>query len=157
MHPSSCFAARLNRSVEDPVPYSKEALRQDLLRVRIAWEDSQATRDRNAIYGYLSAVFDLVMWWAAEDRAVSRARWALRLQGIDLQITDEPLAAVILCTADRQKVDKRTRSKWSRMMRYAAEFKRNAEPLAAFIQRNGGINKCASRFSRCRRVAKEPR
>ena len=30
MHPSSCFAARLNRSAKDPVPYSKEALRQDL-------------------------------------------------------------------------------------------------------------------------------
>ena len=29
------------------------------------------------------------------------------------------------------------------MMRYAAEFKTNAEPLAAFVQRKGGINKCA--------------
>ena len=35
-----------------------------------------------------------------------------------------------LCTADRAKVDKRTRSKWSRVMRYAAEYKTNAEPLA---------------------------
>ena len=68
MHPSSCFAARLKRPAKDPVPYSKEALRQDLLRVRNAWEDCQANRDRNAIYGYLSAVFDLVMWWKAENR-----------------------------------------------------------------------------------------
>jgi hypothetical protein len=35
------------------------------------------------------------------------------------------------------------------MMRYAAEFKTNAEPLAAFVQRKGGINKCAERFTRC--------
>ena len=55
-------------------------------RVRIAWEDCQASRDRNAIYGYLSAVFDLVMWWAAEDRAISRARWALQLQGWTCQL-----------------------------------------------------------------------
>ena len=34
MHPSSCFAARLTRSAKDPVPYSREALKQDLLRVR---------------------------------------------------------------------------------------------------------------------------
>jgi hypothetical protein len=67
------------KSAKDPVPYSREVLRQDLTRVRNAWEECQASRDRNAIYGYLSAVFDLVMWWAAEDRAISRARWALRL------------------------------------------------------------------------------
>ena len=98
---------------------------------------------------YLSAVFDLVMWWKAEDRAISRARWALQRQRVDLPTTDEPFAMVILCTADRQKVDNRTRSKWLRVLRYAAEYKTNAEPLAAFIQRKGGINKCASRFTRC--------
>jgi hypothetical protein len=54
---------------------------------------SSAVRDRNAIFGYLSAVFDLVMWWAAENRAVSRARWALKLQGVDATNADEPFAA----------------------------------------------------------------
>ena len=89
------------------------------------------------------------MWWKAEDRAISRARWALRLQGADLPTTDEPFAMVILCTADRAKVDKRTRSKWSRVLRYAEEYKtKNAESLATFIQRKGGINKCAARFAR---------
>jgi hypothetical protein len=132
------FAARSPRTANDPIPYSKEALRQDLARVRNAWEECQAARDRNAIYGYLSAVFDLVMWWKAEDRAVSRARWALQLQRLDLPTTDEPFAAIILCTADRRKVDKRTRSKWSRVMRYAARYKPNAEPLDQFIRRRGG-------------------
>ena len=148
MHPSSCLAVRLKRSAKDPVPYSKEALKQDLTRVRNAWEDCQTSRDRNAIYGYLSAVFDLVMWWAAEDRAVSRARWALQLQGVDVPHADEPFAAIIFATADREKVDKRTRSKWSRVLRYAAEYKTNAEPLATFVRRKGGINKCAGRFTR---------
>ena len=147
---SHCFSARLKRSVKDPVPYSKEALRQDLLRVRNAWEACQSSRDRSAIYGYLSAVFDLVMWWAAEDRAISRARWALRLQGVNLPIADEPFAAIILCTSHPGKVDRRTRSKWSRVLRYAAEYKTNAEPLAAFVRRKGGINKCAERFTRSR-------
>ena len=35
--------------VADPIPYSKEALKQNLLRVRNAWEDCQASRDRNAM------------------------------------------------------------------------------------------------------------
>jgi GAF domain-containing protein len=31
----------------------------------------------------------------------------------------------------------------------AAEYKSNSEPLAAFVRRKGGINKCAGRFTRC--------
>jgi hypothetical protein len=89
------------------------------------------------------------MWWAAEGRAISRARWALQLQHLDLPTTDEPFAAIILATADRQKVDKRTRSKWSRVLRYSAEYKSHGESLAAFIRRKGGINECAARFIRC--------
>jgi hypothetical protein len=53
--------------------------------------------------------------------------------GAELPITDEPFAAVILATADSAKVDKRTRSNWSRLLRYAAEYKPSSEPLAAFI------------------------
>ena len=149
MHPSACLAARLPCSVKDPIPYSAAALRQDLLRVRNAWVDCQASRDRNAIYGYLCAVFDLVSWWVAEHRAVSRARWALRLQRIALPTNDEPFAAIIFCTSDPGKVDKRTRSKWSRVLRYAAEYKSYSKPLDQFIKRKGGINKCAERFTRC--------
>jgi hypothetical protein len=135
--------------VQDGVPYTSQALRQDLRRVRNAWDDCQAKRDRNAIYCYLTAVFDLVAWWAVENRALERARWALQLQHLDLPITDEPFAAIIRCTADSAKVDKRTRSKWSRVLRYAAEYKSKAEPLATFIRRKGGINACAGRFTRC--------
>ena len=62
MADTSFGLGRLNRPAKDPIPYSKEALRQDLARVRNAWEECQASRDRNAIYHYLSAVFDLVMW-----------------------------------------------------------------------------------------------
>jgi hypothetical protein len=120
-----------------------------IARVRIAWDECQARRERDAIYSYLTAVFELVAWWGAEDRAASRARWALRLFGADSTATDEPFAAVILATADRKKVDKRTRSKWSRVLRYALEYKPVAEPLADFFQRKGGINACASRFTRC--------
>ena len=61
----------------------------------------------------------------------------------------EPFAAVILCTADhRDRVDERTRSKWSRVLRYAAEFKEVDEPLRDFVKRKGGINVCAERYAR---------
>jgi hypothetical protein len=60
-------------SPNEAIPYSSAALRQDLERLRTAWGDVQATRDRNAIYVYLSAVYGLVSWWAAEERAIDRA------------------------------------------------------------------------------------
>jgi hypothetical protein len=131
-----------------PVPYSSAALRQDLERLRAVWADCQANRDRNAIYGYLTAVYGLVAWWTAEGREVDRASRALRLQRLEVSDREDPFAAIIRCTADPAKADKRTRSKRSRVMRYAAAYKVVSEPLDAFIQRKGGINACAARFSR---------
>jgi hypothetical protein len=60
----------------------------------------------------------------------------------------DPFAAVIRCTADPVKADKPTRSKWSRVMRYAAAYKPYSEPLEQFVKRKGGINACAARFTR---------
>jgi hypothetical protein len=51
-------------------------------------------------------------------------------------------------TAERDKVDERTRSKWPRVLRYAVEFKPLDESLGYFIVDRGGINECASRFAR---------
>jgi hypothetical protein len=124
-------------------------LKQDLLRLRTAWEECQARRDRDAIYGYLTAVFDLVSWWTAENCALERAHKALRLQRICPFEGEEPFAAIIRCTTDPTKVDKRTRSKWSRALRYAMSRKPHSEPLDRFIKRKGGINACASRFGQC--------
>ena len=77
-----------------------------------------------------------------------RRHRALHLRGHHSVREPEPFAAVIYCTADRGKVDDRTRSKWSRVLRYAAEYKDLGEPLRDFIKRRGGINECASRFAR---------
>ena len=139
-------SSRLEEPIRDHVPYTTQALRQDLLRVRNAWEDCQANRDRDAIYSYLTAVFDLVAWWTAENRAVERAHKALRLRHITPFDGEEPFAATIRCTSDRQ-VDKRTRSKWTRALRYAISRKPIDEPLDQFIQRKGGINECVARLT----------
>jgi hypothetical protein len=80
----------------------------------------------------------LVAWWAAEGREVERARRALRLQRLEMSDREEPFAAVIRCTADPARADKRTRSKWSRVLRYAAVYKDDSEPLGQFIRRKGG-------------------
>jgi hypothetical protein len=141
-------SSRLKPPVRNDVPYTTEAIKQDLLRVRNAWEECQASRERDAIYGYLTAVFNLVAWWAAENRALDRAHWALRLRRICPFAGEEPFAAIIRCTADPAKVDKRTRSKWSRALRYAMSRKPLDAPLDRFVKRRGGINECAGHFTK---------
>jgi hypothetical protein len=137
---------RIKAPVRNDIPYTDEALKQDLLRVQSAWDDAQGSRDRDAIYTYLTAVFDLVAWWMAENRALECAQKALRLRHIIPTDHDEPFAAIIRCTAPA-KVDKRTRSKWSCALRWALEQKISSEPLVRFIKRKGGINECAAKFA----------
>ena len=87
-------SSRLKKPVQDDVPYTTDALRQDLLRLCTAWEEGQASRERDAIYTYLTAVFDLVAWWMAENRAVERAQKALRLRNMIPFDDKEPFAAI---------------------------------------------------------------
>jgi hypothetical protein len=140
---------RMKTSARDDIPYTDEALKQDLLRVKNAWDESQARRERDAIYIYLTAMFELVAWWSAENCALQCAQKALQLRRIIPSDHEEPFAAIIRCTADPAKVDKRTRSKWSRALRCALAYKSCSERLDQFMKRKGGINCCASLFTSC--------
>ena len=65
----------------------------------------------------------------AWGREIDRARRALRFQRLEDSEREDPFAAIIRCTADPAKADKRTRSKWSKVMRYAAAYKPDSEAL----------------------------
>jgi hypothetical protein len=146
--------SRAERSRSNAIPYPKDVLERDLERVHDAWDDSQADRRRDAIYGFLQAVNDLVNWWSAEKCEVERTRQALRLRGLLPLPREDVFAAMIRCTADPARADKRTRSKWRRVLRYAKMEKDEEEPLAEFVKRKGGINECVLRYGRClRRLA----
>jgi hypothetical protein len=120
------------------IPFSTEALRANLLGLQNVWEMVQASRDRAAIYGYLAAVFETVMVWAKEGKAVKRAYRALHVRGH--KSVREPFAALILCTADH----------WvrARALQYAGQFKDLDQPLGDFMKARGGINACAERYAR---------
>lgn len=136
---------RLSPASHDLVPYMREALAEDLLRLRCEWTRVQSKRKRKAIYRYLNAVFDLVAWWTADRRQFDYARRALLMRSLEALPTEHPFASVIRCTSSSAKVDKRTRSKWCRVMRYAAECKCDEETFTRFVRRKGGINECARR------------
>ena len=119
-----------------------------LADVRKAWTDYQSTRDRSAIYAYLHMVFMQVNWWAKNPSEKDQALRALKDQNSKLALPEDPFAAVIACTADPKKMGDKMRSKVSRVLRYAEEFKPPNELLRDFLQRKGGINKCAARYTR---------
>jgi hypothetical protein len=139
------------RSGRDAIPYTKEALERDLERVHDAWDDCQTDRRRDAIYGYLKAVYDLVSWWSAEGCEVDRARRAMRSRGLLPLPREDVFAAMIRCTSDPARMDKRTRSKWSRVLRYVKMQKDEKDPFDEFVKRKGGINECNVRYGRCLR------
>ena len=134
------------------LPYSNDALRNDLIRVHEAWRESRGRHDRYSIYKYLSAVFDLVAVWKKENQAVARTNRALRLKGRAGADKIEPFSAMIRCTSSRKVVDAKARSKWARALIFAAEYKSPAEPLEDFIRRHGRINSCTTELSRLSRT-----
>jgi hypothetical protein len=129
------------------LPFSGKALERTLVRLESEWEEYRSTRDRNAIYQYLTAVFEVVTWWEYTGNAIEYSHRALAMRGHHLKQTKlEPFATVILCSA--RAVDEKTISKWKRVLRYAAEYKGLGESLQDFILRKGGINSCAARYTR---------
>jgi len=99
-----------------------------------------------AVHRFLGAIFNLVTRWEAEDRLEEGLYRLLdSLQApVSLRI-GEAFAVVIYCVAPH--VDKKSRSKWARALRYAAANKPDDESIQSFIKRKGGINECASRYA----------
>ena len=129
------------------VPYSNEALRADMRRLSSLWEDIQSSRDRKAIYLYLAPVLELAAVWEELGQIGEIASSALRLRDGNPQLARDPFGALIFCTSDPEKVDRRTRSKWSRVLRYATRYKSPSKSLEVFVTERGGINECAERYS----------
>jgi hypothetical protein len=127
-----------------PISTHKFAAPDELDRVRNAWREYQSTRRRDAIYDYLSEVFTTVRRWKEQDRTDTKVDQALKATGYTIRIRNsEPFGMVLFCTSD---ADTKTRSKWSRALRFAERSMTDTKNLARFMQRVGGINACADRF-----------
>jgi hypothetical protein len=138
-------AERHIRTIVNP---SSSAIDDELAEARIAWKRYQSTRKRDAIYDYLGAVFKIVRGWRKEHRAKVSSHQALRAMGQAYRIRHvEPFAVVVLCTSDPGTVDAKTRSKWSRTLRFCERCKPDSETLSDFVKSQGGINECAARWS----------
>jgi hypothetical protein len=130
------------------VGYSTASIIADLARLRDSWRYAQRNRERDAIFSFLTNVFEQVAWWAFEKKAKQRAVRALVLKRLAIPRIVEPYSAVIWASVTPECIDKRTVSKWSRALRYAVACKPRQKKLRQFIKEKGGINACATAYSR---------
>ena len=124
----------------------QSGLTERLVKVCNAWDDFQECRKRDAVYGYLKAVFALVLDCKGRRRTKRLLRHAFQFAGLSFDKNADPFAAVIRCTCERS-VDNKTISKWARALRYAARCKKPRAPLKTFVKKMGGINACADRYA----------
>jgi hypothetical protein len=125
-----------------------DRVRRQLLRLRKKWSTCQRNRNRDAIYKYLGGVYELVACWRSQGQVESRARCVRMLLQKTTSLELDPFALVIEATSDLKKVDRKMRSKWCRVLRFAEKYKLEAEPLKTFIKQRGGINACATLYAR---------
>ena len=125
----------------------KARLRRRLEKIRDAWDDFQASRARDAVYGYLGAVFAIVEHYKVRRRTNKLLRHAFKFADQPLDKNANPFTAVIRCTCD-DEIDSKTISKWARALRYVAHCKKPRTRLKTFMKEAGGVNACADLCAR---------
>ena len=108
-----------------------------------AWDDFQANRARDAVYGYLEAVFAIVSHYKTRRKTNKPLRHAFKFANLPFDKAADPFTAVIRCMYDNT-VDSKTISKWARALRYVARSKEPWMSLKKFMKEAGGVNACAS-------------
>ena len=116
--------------------------------IRDAWDEFQASRTRDAVYGFLGAVFEVVMHYKVRRRTTRLRRHAFKFAELPFDRNADPFSAVIRCTSD-DNADTKTISKWARALRYVAQCKKPRMALKKFMKKAGGVNTCASLYARC--------
>ena len=114
-----------------------------ITKAKEAWakyqEDSKY--NKNAVYGYLQVVFDLVQQWDKKKLADEYSLKALKQDewrnGIRMKA--DPYARVIYCSS---KAEPKIRSKWAIIMQWVADNNRRGRSFTEFVTNIGGLNEC---------------
>jgi hypothetical protein len=145
-------AAPIPKTLRPPHRASKyqtaeNRLRRRLEQLRHAWDVFQASRARDAVYGYLEAVFAIVKHFKVRRKTKKLLRHAFKSTGPSFDKNADPFNAVIRCACGGD-VDSKTISKWARALRYVARCKVSPTQLKTFMKEAGGVNACADRYAK---------
>ena len=123
---------------------SDEQLLKTIYDLRELERKCFAARRRFAFYDYLAAVFELYVQLRRSNQAKPAARRIAKLFGLRKQNRTHPIRVIIDATST---ADLKTKSRWSRALRYAWRERRTWKDLDAFLRKNGGPAGCADQFA----------
>ena len=103
-----------------------------------------ALRSRFAFYEYLAAVFEFYVQLRRRDEAKPSARRIAKLFGLRKQKRSHCIRAIIDATST---ADLKTKSRWTRALRYAWRERKTWKDLGSFLRENGGPAGCADQFA----------
>ena len=123
---------------------SDRQLRKTIADLRRLQRKCFADRSRFAFYDYLAAVFDLYIQLRRRNEAKPAARRIAMLTGLRNQDRTHPIRVIIDATST---ADIKTKSRWSRALRYAWGERKTWTDLGSFLRENGGPAGCAEQFA----------
>jgi hypothetical protein len=137
------------RALREEIPLkSDRQLRQTIDGVRKLERKCFSSRSRFAFYGYLAAVFELYVQLRRRKQAKPLARRIANLFGLRKPNRTHPIRTIIDATST---TDIKTRSRWSRALRYAWRERKIWTEFQAFLRENGGPAGCARQFAAIRK------
>ena len=139
------FPHRYCGALRQEIPLiSDRQLRKTIDDLRKLERKCFAARSRFAFYDYLAAVFELYVQLRRRNQAKPSARRIAKLFGLRKQNRTHPIRVIIDATST---ADIKTRSRWSRALRYAWRERKTWTDLGSFLRENGGPAGCADQFA----------
>jgi hypothetical protein len=123
---------------------SDQHLRKTIDDLRGLERNCFASRSRFAFYDYLAAVFELYVRLRRRNQAKASARRIAELFGLRKPNGTHPIRVIIDATST---ADLKTRSRWTRALKYAWRERRTWTGLGSFLRENGGPAGCAEQFA----------
>ena len=123
---------------------SDQQLRKTIEDLRELERKCFASRSRFAFYGYLAAVFELYVQLRRRNQAKPSARRIANLFGLRKPNRTHPIRTIIDATST---ADIKTKSRWTRALRYAWRERTTWKNLKSFLRENGGPAGCADQFA----------
>jgi hypothetical protein len=139
------FFHKYRGALREEIPLnSDQQLRKTIEDLRELERKCFAARNRFVFYDYLAAVFELYVQLRRTQQAKSWARRIAKLFGLRNQKCSHCIRVIIDATST---ADLKTRSRWSRALRYAWRQRKTWKELGSFLRENGGPAGCARQFA----------
>jgi hypothetical protein len=139
------FSHRHRRALQRENPLMTDQQLQKAITDLVKLErKSFASRSRFAFYDYLAAVFELYIRLRRAKQAKKVTTLIAKVFGLRNQKRSHPIRVIIEASST---ADPKTRSRWTRALKYAWRERKTWTDLKSFLRENGGPAGCAKQFA----------